>query len=260
MLPTTATYGTIAWTSDTPSVISNAGVVTRPAPGQPDATVKLSYVITVGSNSTQPIEITFVVKAQEAAPNQFATDLFINFYMEGSTGNRKAIAVFNNTGSTVDLTQYKIGSINNPSTIDANNVAGPSLTGTLEQGKALIIYHPDLTTSTANGFIADFKTMIDTLPAGNRAISNSLSFNGERGDYIAISKLTSTPNVYAFVDVLGEFSASIGSGSAAWETSYTKDKSLFRKSTVVNPRATVDWTEWEVGAVHTFDSRVYSWR
>jgi hypothetical protein len=260
ILPTTATYGTVAWSSDSTAVISTTGVVTRPASGQQDVTVKLSYVITVGTVSSLPVEITFIVKAQEAVSNQFATDLFINFYMEGSTGNRKALAVFNNTGSTVDLSQYKIGSINNPSAIDANNVVGPALSGTLEQGKALIIYHADLTTSTAAGYIADFKTMIDTLPAGNRAIPNSLTFNGERGDYIAISKLTSTPNVYAFVDVLGEFSAPIVSGAAAWETSYTKDKSLFRKSTVVNPRATVDWTEWEVGAVHTFDSRVYTWR
>jgi hypothetical protein len=67
-LPTTAAFGTIAWTSDTPSVISNSGVVNRPAVGQPDATVKLSYVITVGSNSTQPVQITYVVKAQEPVP------------------------------------------------------------------------------------------------------------------------------------------------------------------------------------------------
>ena len=262
-LPTTATYGTVTWTSDTPSVISNTGVVSRPAIGQPDMPVKLTYVITVGSNSTQPVEVLFIVKAQEPVSNQFATDLFINFYMEGSTGNRKAIAVFNNTGATVDLTQYKIGSINNPSAIDANNVAGPTLTGTLEQGKSLIIYHADMTstaTPSPNGYMADFKTMIDTLPSGNRAITNAFQFNGERGDFIAISKLTSTPNVYALVDVIGEFNAQIGSGSAAWETSYTKDKSLFRKSSVVNPRATVDWTEWEVAAVHTFDSRVYTWR
>jgi hypothetical protein len=222
--------------------------------------VKLSYVITVGSVSSQPVEITFVVKAQEAVASQFASDLFINFYLEGSTGNRKAIAVFNNTGSSVDLTQYKIGSINNPTAIDANNVSGPTLTGTLEQGKALIIHHSDLTNPAQTGYIAEFKTMIDTLPSGNRAIANALTFNGERGDFIAISKLTSTPNVYAFVDVIGEFSAAISSGSAAWETSYTKDKSLFRKSSVLNPRATVDWSEWEVAAVHSFDTRTYTWK
>jgi hypothetical protein len=73
-LSTTVTYGTIAWTSDNPSVISNSGVVTRPAPGQPDVTVKLSYVITVGSVSSAPVEITFVVKAGEPIVTLYSAD------------------------------------------------------------------------------------------------------------------------------------------------------------------------------------------
>jgi hypothetical protein len=103
-LPTTATYGTVAWTSDTPSVISNAGVVTRPASGQPDATVKLSYVITVGSNSTQPIEITFVVKAAEAIP---VVTLFTNdFGTVTKTGYSAGNIVYTPTGGT-EITALK---------------------------------------------------------------------------------------------------------------------------------------------------------
>jgi hypothetical protein len=70
----TSTYGTVAWSSDTPAVISNTGVVTRPEPGQPDATVKLSYVITVGAASSQSVEITFVVKAGEPIVTLYSAD------------------------------------------------------------------------------------------------------------------------------------------------------------------------------------------
>jgi hypothetical protein len=54
---------TIAWTSDNPSVISNTGIVTRPAAGSPNVNVKLSYVLTVGTLSSAAVEINFTVLA-----------------------------------------------------------------------------------------------------------------------------------------------------------------------------------------------------
>jgi hypothetical protein len=265
-LPTTTTpSGTtitanIAWTSSNTDVISNLGVVTRPAIGSPDADVTMSYVLSVGELSTESRDIAYTVKALEDLPVVYANDLFINFYMEGSTGNRKVIAVHNNTGGTVDLSNYKIGSINNLTAAPvAANISGPTLSGNLEQGKSIIIHHTDLTNVAATGYIAEFKTMIDTLPTGNIAVINGYTFNGTQGDVMAVAKNIS--GTWTFVDFLGEWTAAISSGtSASWETSYTKDKSLYRKSTVVNPTSTTDWNEWEVADVHSFDSRTYTWR
>ena len=103
-LPTLATFATVTWTSNSPSVISNTGVVTRPASGQPDATVKLSYVLTVGSNSTLPIEITYVVKAAEAIP---VVTLFTNdFGTVAKTGYAAGNIVYTPTGGT-EITALK---------------------------------------------------------------------------------------------------------------------------------------------------------
>jgi hypothetical protein len=259
-LQTTTLYATVTWTSSNTNVISNTGVVARPAIGQSDVSLTLSYVLNVGNESTQPVEIPFTVKAQEANPNQYSSDLFINFYLEGNVGNRKVLAVYNNTGSTVDLSNYKIGSVNNLTAAPvAANILGPALTGTLEHGKAVIVYHGEMVDSTKTSYIESFKTMIDTLPTGNRSFAFNYGFNGTQGDVMAVAK--NIGGTWTFVDFLGEWNTAVASGtSAAWEVSYTKDLSLFRKATVVDPRTTVDWSEWEVATVHTFDSRVYTWK
>ncbi|MDY0276804.1 MAG: hypothetical protein RBQ97_01830 [Acholeplasma sp.] len=63
-LPTSGIFGAeVTWTSDTEAVIGNDGKVTRPENGAGDATVKLSYVVKVGDESTTAVELTFVVKA-----------------------------------------------------------------------------------------------------------------------------------------------------------------------------------------------------
>jgi hypothetical protein len=90
-LPVAGALGaSIAWTSSNPAVISNAGVVTRPASGQPDAVVSLSYVITQGTESTQPVAIEFTVKA-----------------LVGTA----AVVLFTNDFGTVNKTGYTLGNI-----------------------------------------------------------------------------------------------------------------------------------------------------
>jgi hypothetical protein len=119
-LPTTATYGTVAWTSDTPSVISNAGVVTRPAPGQPDATVKLSYVITVGAVSSTPVEITFVVKAGEPIVTLYSA----NFGTTGKSGYGEGM-IFQDNSSTNTWTN--ITKLNSDGTTNTNWNKAPAV-------------------------------------------------------------------------------------------------------------------------------------
>jgi hypothetical protein len=180
--------------------------------------------------------------------------------MEGSVGNRKVIAVYNNTGATVDLTQYKIGSVNNLTAAPvAANILGPTLTGTLEHGKVLVIYHGDMVNTANNAYMADFATAVAGLTDGNRSVAFSYSFNGTQGDIIAIAK--NVNSTWTFVDMLGVWTSAVPSGtSAQWETDYTKDHTLVRKSTVLNPVATTDWNEWEVLASNVYDVRMLTWK
>jgi hypothetical protein len=112
-LPTTGLFGsTVAWSSSKEDVISTTGVVTRPAIGQPDVTVKLSYVITVGSVSSAPVEITFVVKAGEPIVTLYSADYGTTGragYGEGmifqdnpTTNNWSNITRFNSDGVTAN--------------------------------------------------------------------------------------------------------------------------------------------------------------
>ncbi|NLW79766.1 MAG: hypothetical protein GXY32_10205 [Ruminococcaceae bacterium] len=64
-LPTTGSNGsTITWKSSQPGVISADGKVTRPAYGQPDATVTLTATVTSG-DVTDTVTITVKVKAED---------------------------------------------------------------------------------------------------------------------------------------------------------------------------------------------------
>lgn len=64
----------ISWSSSAPGVVSSTGKVTRPAAGEPDATVTLSASITRGSNSASR-EFTVTVTAQPGADVRAQADL-----------------------------------------------------------------------------------------------------------------------------------------------------------------------------------------
>ena len=49
------------------------------------------------------------------------SDLFISMYAEGSSNN-KALEVYNNTGLTIDLSEYKLGLYSNGSATIGNNI------------------------------------------------------------------------------------------------------------------------------------------
>ena len=62
-LPATAGDAAVTWVSGSPSVVSNAGVVVRPAAGQPNADVVLFATLTVGSASaTKQFAVTVVAQ------------------------------------------------------------------------------------------------------------------------------------------------------------------------------------------------------
>lgn len=231
-LPTTATFATVTWTSDNPSVISNTGVVTRPAPGAADVTVKLSYVLTVGSApATTPVEITFVVKAQEAVQPTLPTELFISEYIEGAPGTKKAVEIFNGTASPVVLDGVYTLAVN----ANANTTwsAAITLTGTIQPGDVFVVYNDDSANNSIFGGVGDFE-------------STSLNHNGD--DAIGLFKNGT------LIDIFGVFGEDPGSGwslSATGDGTDTVDKKVVRKNTVRAPLATWDRSEWTVAAVYS---------
>ena len=82
-LPTTGLYGaTVAWTSSDVTVISATGEVTRPTTGNKEVT--LSYVVTVGALSSNPVNIVFTVLEETSEVEPVTANAV---YPGGSTTN-----------------------------------------------------------------------------------------------------------------------------------------------------------------------------
>lgn len=97
-----------------------------------------------------------------------AEDLFISEYVEGSSNN-KALEIFNGTGATVDLSQYKMKLGSNGGAWSTTNLI--SLTGTLCRRRRLWIAN-----SAANA----------TILAASDVTSTVTYFNGD--DAVGCSK------------------------------------------------------------------------
>ncbi|MDP2425202.1 MAG: lamin tail domain-containing protein [bacterium] len=253
-LPVVGSNGsTIVWSSNNVLVDAATGEVSMPAVRTSEL-VTLTALVSLGALT--PVEKTFVIRVG------YATDLFISYYMEGFPGNRKVIVIHNNTGETVDLAAYKLGSFNNPASAPtastAMSASPAALSGMLAHGKSFILYHGDMVNSSNTAYILEFATTIANLPVGNLSLAHAMQFNGERGDIIALVK--TVESVAVFVDYLGEFNGSIASGAAPWETLYTRDMTLVRNANIVGPTAVVDWTQWSTLPANTFDERLVTWR
>lgn len=111
------------------------------------------------------------VKETEPVPEQ-ESDLIISQYIEGGSYN-KALELYNNSNETLDLTQYSLelysdGKADNPKSL--------TLTGTLEAGKTLILYH--------NQASDEIKTL-----AGVGGIGNSTVINHNGNDPFVLKKM-----------------------------------------------------------------------
>ena len=112
-----------------------------------------------------------------------ATDLIISEYIEGSSNN-KALEVFNGTGATLDMTQYKFVRYNNGSTTLGGTF---NFVGTLADGDVYVIINPN--------------TPIDpTLIAVADTTSTITYYNGD--DYIALEKFVT--DTWVVIDVVSE--------------------------------------------------------
>lgn len=200
----------ITWSSNNENVISNEGKVTRPAVGSQDATVNLTATLSIGNlTETKTFEVT--VKAQ-VEQGQVLIDLFISEYIEGSSFN-KAIEIYNGTGATVDLSEYKLVLYING---DETNTKELELSGTLENGKVLVVSHPE-----AND---DIKNVTDIFDESKSVIN----FNGD--DPIALVKNNEV------IDIVGVFG----------KVQFGSDKTLIRKAEVTSGNKTYTESEWIV--------------
>ena len=163
-----------------------------------------------------------------------ATDLFISEYIEGS-GNEKYIEIYNGTGTTVDLSDYRLR-------LYANGVAIPTsdvlLSGTLTNGSVIVYQNSGATLYTG-------------------ITNTALNFNGD--DAVALYKISTTSNV----DIFGRIGNDPGSAWTNTTPAYsTVDKTLRRKPSIcggvnTNPTGTGATafttlsTEWDIYDIDT---------
>jgi len=172
-----------------------------------------------------------------------ASDLFISEYIEGSSSN-KYIEIFNGTGTSVDLSNYKLQLFANGSSTTSNDI---TLSGTLANG-ATVVYQ----NSSANL----------TLPNGVNASNNSaVNYNGD--DAVALYKISTS----AFVDIFGKIGEDPGS---LWGTGdyVTAEKTLVRKSSVTGgvttnpssgfPTLSTEWDSYSQNTVSNLGSHTFS--
>ncbi|MCS6933709.1 MAG: lamin tail domain-containing protein [Chitinophagales bacterium] len=164
---------------------------------------------------------TLLLVLSTAAGHAQCTDLFFSEYVEGSSNN-KALEIYNASGSTIDLTGYRVQLYSNGNT---NPTSTFNLSGNLAAGATYVICN-----SSAAAYI---KSLADTT-------SGVTNFNGN--DAIVLLKGNDT------LDVIGIVGNDPGSGGWAVGTGSTTDKTLVRSDTV--KLGTKDWsigaTQWLV--------------
>lgn len=155
-----------------------------------------------------------------------ATDLIISEYVEGSSSN-KYIEIYNGTGASVDLSDYKLQLYANGASSPTNDV---TLSGTL-----------------ANGAVIVYQNSSATLYSGTN--NTAINFNGN--DAVALYKISTS----SFVDIFGRIGEDPGT---AWTSgSYsTLDKTLVRNADVVAgvssnpasgfPTLATEWTLYSI--------------
>lgn len=151
----------------------------------------------------------------------YATDLFFSEYVEG-TSNKKAVEIFNGTGSPVDLSNYSMKKQVNGAGPFGNELL---LSGTLANNDVYVIVLSSTTGTTLVG-----EPYVDLATT-----SSVMSFNGN--DCVALYHSGVQTDVIGIVDQV----------SPNWGT----DLTMVRLSTVVSPRVDFTWDEWTVYPVDT---------
>jgi hypothetical protein len=143
------------------------------------------------------------------------TDLIISEYVEGSSNN-KYIEIYNGTGASVDLSNYKLRLYANGGATVQSDV---TLSGTLTNGSVIV-----------------YKNSSSALNVPSAISNNAVNYNGD--DAIVLYKISTNSNV----DIFGVIGSDPGTAWTATGFS-TVDKTLRRKSSIcggitVNPSGT----------------------
>ena len=175
------------------------------------------------------------------AYTQTTTDLLFSEYVEG-TGSNRYIEIYNGTGTSVNLSDYRLQLfLNGSSAASATN----QLNGTL-----------------ANGGTVVYKNANAIIYTGTSASSTSVDFNGD--DAIALFKISTN----SYVDIFGRIGEDPGT---AWSngTSTTLDKTLVRLPSVTSgvtinpvsgfPTLVTQWTAADLDdvsdlGIHSFNT------
>lgn len=191
-------------------------------------------------------------------------ELFISEYVEGSRNN-KALEIYNPTGSTIDLSKYRITRWQNGS---ASWTAQYSdlLSGTLES-RDVVVCVLDRRDSTKTGqdtpVVLPLRLKADLFLSPVYTVSYSMSFNGD--DAVSLDKYNPETDKWVPVDIIGKIGEQPKpawsnkppyTGAGTW---YTQDKTLIRKDSVVtgikkNPSVFNPEVEWELNPRDMFDS------
>lgn len=169
-----------------------------------------------------------------------ATDLFFSEYIEGSSNN-KYIEIYNGTGASVNLGDYRLR-------LYANGAATPTsdvlLSGTLTNGSTIV-----------------YKNSAATIYAGTATNNAAVNYNGD--DAMALFKVSTSSNV----DIFGRIGEDPGTNWSGGGNS-TLDKTLVRNANVaggvtVNPGSGfptlgTEWTQFNVDVVSNLGSHTFT--
>jgi len=198
---------------------------------------------------------------------QDCSDLFFSEYVEGS-GNNKALEIYNPTDGAVDLSTYVINRYSNGSPVYSDQL---TLSGTIQSKGVVVVTNGQVDSVWVSGG-GYWSLPIDSALYAKGGLHGSgiyptpMYFNGN--DAMTLEKVTGE-----IVDIFGKTGVDPGSngwndvpptyftGNDYW-TSWTKDHTLIRKSTVKNgvkenPVTFMVNTEWDSIAKNYFDSLGY---
>jgi len=187
-----------------------------------NASAASTYNAEITHNTADASPNAFSISGTATAPaGSYAADLFFSEYVEGS-GNRKAIEIFNGTGSSVDLADYSIMKQVNGAGAFGNEKV---LVGTLAHGDVYVIVYSNASNSLKDELYVDLASS-----------EGFMSFNGN--DAIALYHSSVQTDVIGIVDQV--------------TPDWGKDVTLVRKPTIITPTTSFSFDDWNSFAIDTF--------